>query len=242
MSNLKDQIAVVTGASSGIGKAIALKLAAEGTAICLVGRNLASLKLVEEGARMLSPYIESYQADLTVDDDIYKLKLHLQQNFGHVDVLIHSAGVFFMGKIEHASVESFDKQYKINVRAPYLITQTLLPMIKSHSGQIVFINSSAGLNTRANLSQYSATKHALKAIADALRDEVNEYGIRVLSIYPGRTATPMQAIVHEMEGRDYCPTHFMQTDDVADVIINMLAMPRNMEVTNVNIRPFNKIK
>lgn len=240
MSNLKDQIAVVTGASSGIGKAIALGLAAQGMEICLVGRNFATLKLVEESARILSSSVSSYRADLTVDDDIHKLKTHLQQNFGHIDILIHSAGIFTMGTLEHASIEDFDKQYKVNVRAPYLLTQTLLPMIKSCQGQIVFINSSAGLRTRAYLSQYSAAKHALKAIADALRYEVNDYGIRILSVYPGRTATPMQAVVHEMEGRVYHPEHFIQTDDVANVTISMLAMPRSVEITDVNIRPLKK--
>lgn len=240
MSNLKNQIAVITGASSGIGKAIALELAEQGVEICLVGRNLTTLKAVEESARLLSPSIKSYKADLTIDNDIDKLKTHLQQNIGHVDILIHSAGIFSMGMLEYTSVEDFDKQYKINVRAPYLLTQTLLPMIKSCHGQIVFINSSAGFRTKACLSQYSATKHALKAIADTLRHEVNDYGIRILSIYPGRTASPMQAIVHEMEGKVYHPEYFIQTDDVANVIISMLAMPRSVEITDVNIRPLKK--
>ncbi len=238
MSKLRNQIAVVTGASSGIGKAIALGLAAQEAALCLVGRNLKTLEIVAESARAIASNIKSYQVDLTKDDIIQKLKTYLQRDFGYVDILIHCAGVFSMGSLECASIEDLDWQYKTNVRVPYLLTQTLLPMIKSRRGQIVFINSSVGLSARANVGQYAATKHALKAIADSLRAEVNASGIRVLSIYPGRTATPMQASICKMEGKPYNPERFMQPEDVAEVVINALTLPRSAEVTDIHIRPF----
>jgi NADP-dependent 3-hydroxy acid dehydrogenase YdfG len=133
-----------------------------------------------------------------------------------------------------------DRQYRINVRAPYMLTQALLPMLKSRRGQIVFINSSAGLNARANVSQYAATKHALKAVADSLREEINAEGLRVLSVYPGRTATPMQADVHTMEGRAYRPDRLMQPEDVAAVVINALSLPSSAEVTDIHVRPLIK--
>ncbi|WKZ17922.1 MAG: SDR family NAD(P)-dependent oxidoreductase [Candidatus Jettenia sp. CY-1] len=240
MSTLSDQIAVVTGASSGIGRAVALSLAAQGATVCLVGRNISSLEAIKKDTRGTPSCTRGYQTDLTVDDDVQKLKTSLQQDFGHIDMLIHSAGIFSMGMLESAPVKDLDKQYQINVRAPYLLTQVLLPMIISRHGQIVFVNSSSGLNIKPNLSQYAATKHALKAIADTLRTEVNAYGIRVLSIYPGRTATPMQEIVHKMEGKAYYPERFMQTKDIASVIIHALTLPRSAEVTDINIRPFIK--
>jgi NADP-dependent 3-hydroxy acid dehydrogenase YdfG len=242
MSKLRDQVAVVTGASSGIGKAIALGLAAQGAKLCLIGRDLASLYSVVDSVKMTAPCVRSYQIDLTNDDDIQKLRMCIQRDFGQVDILIHSAGAFTMGMIESASVKDLDQLYKTNVRAPYLLTQILLPMIKSHRGQIIFINSSVGLNAKANVSQYAATKHALKAIADSLRAEVSTCGIRVLSIYPGRTATPMQAAVHEMEGKEYKPEQFMQPDDIATMIINALSLPRSAEVTDIHIRPFIKFE
>lgn len=241
MPNLKGQIAVITGASSGIGKAIALSLAAQDAAVCLVGRNLKTLDAVAESAKMTASNIKSYQLDVTIDDDIKKLATLLQRDFGYIDILIHSAGLIYMGELESAPIKDFDMQYRVNVRAPYLITQTLLPMLKSRAGQIVFINSSVGLKARAGVSQYAATKHALKAIADSLREEVNAYGIRVLSVYPGRTATPMQATVHEMEGKVYQPERFMQPEDVAEVVIHALSLPRTAEVTDINIRPLNKV-
>jgi NADP-dependent 3-hydroxy acid dehydrogenase YdfG len=240
MRQFKDNVAVITGAGAGIGMAISKALAAEGASVCLIGRNPASLETaaVEIGGRASS--VRTYRTDLTADADIHSLKACLSADFGHVDILIHSAGIYSMGRIEDSPVEQFDIQYRTNVRAPYLLTQALLPMIRSRKGQIVFINSSAGLNAKANVGQYSATKHGLKALADSLREEVNEEGIRVLSIYPGRTATAMQARVHEMEGKEYFPDFFLQPADIAEVIITALSLPRSAEVTDIQIRPLVK--
>jgi NADP-dependent 3-hydroxy acid dehydrogenase YdfG len=91
-----------------------------------------------------------------------------------------------------------------------------------------------------NVGQYASTKHALKAVADSLRAEVDAEGVRVLSVYPGRTATPMQASVHEREGMAYIPERLMQPEDVAGVVINALCLPRTAEVTDIHIRPFVK--
>jgi NAD(P)-dependent dehydrogenase (short-subunit alcohol dehydrogenase family) len=175
-----------------------------------------------------------------VDEDIEALAAHLQQSCGHLDLLVHSAGVYSMGRIESAPAAELDWQYRTNVRAPYVLTQALLPLLRPRQGQIVFVNSSAGLSARANVSQYAATKHALKAIADSLRAEVNAEGIRVLSVYPGRTATPMQAAVHQIEGRAYHPDRLMQPEDVADVVLNALLLPRSAEVTDIHVRPLAK--
>ncbi|MBD2540127.1 SDR family oxidoreductase [Coleofasciculus sp. FACHB-SPT36] len=240
MSALKDQIAVVTGASSGIGKAIALGLAAQGATLCLVGRNLEALEAVAETAKATASKVLLYQVDLTLDEDIQQLKTRLEQDVGEVDLLVHSAGVITLGQMKTASLEDFDWQYRVNVRAPYALTQALLPMLTVRQGQIAFLNSTVGLNARGGVGQYAATKHALKAIADSLREEVNADGVRVLSIYPGRTASPMQASVQEMEGREYQPDRLLQPEDVAAVVLNALSLPRTAEVTDINIRPLRK--
>ena len=184
--------------------------------------------------------VQAWQIELTRDDDIRKLAEGLQKNFGQVDVLVHSAGSFSQGPLETALVTDLDRQYTTNVRAPYVLTQALLPMLKLRRGQIVFITSSVGLNARANVCQYAATQHALKAIADSLREEVNVDGVRVLSVFPGRTATPRQAALHEAEGRAYRPELLMQPEDVVAVVINALGLPRTVEVTNISIRPLIK--
>ena len=206
MTALADQIAVVTGASSGIGKAITLALALQGTRLCLVGRNREALEAVAATACAMAPRVLISPTDLTQDAHIERLALELQREFGQVDVLVHSAGVLSQGTLQSAPVHDFDRQYRTNVRAPYLLTQTLLPMLKVRPGQIVFMNSSVGLQARAGVSQYAATKHALKAIADSLREEVNADGIRVLSVFLGRTATPLQETIFQIEGRVYKPS------------------------------------
>jgi NADP-dependent 3-hydroxy acid dehydrogenase YdfG len=139
-----------------------------------------------------------------------------------------------------ARLEDFDRQYRVNVRAPYLLTQLLLPRIISSRGQIVFVNSSAGLHARKGVGQYAATKHALRGIADSLREEVNEHGVRVLSVFLGRTASRMQANVYGREGRPYRPELLLQPDDVASVIVHALELPRTAEVTDIHLRPLLK--
>jgi NADP-dependent 3-hydroxy acid dehydrogenase YdfG len=235
------QIGAITGASSGIGKAIALGLATQGATLCLIGRRLEILKTIAETAQATAPQAKCYQADLMRDEDLRELTTRFDRDFGALDLLIHSAGVYALGGVETAHVEDFDRQYRINVRAPFILTQALLPLLRARQGQIVFINSTVGLSAGANVGQYAATKHALKAFADSLRDEVNADGVRVLSVFLGRTATPMQAAIHQHEGRAYRPEHLIQPEDVATVVINALSLPRSAEVTDIRIRPLRKL-
>jgi NADP-dependent 3-hydroxy acid dehydrogenase YdfG len=120
------------------------------------------------------------------------------------------------------------------------LTQALLPLLKSRQGQIVFINSSQGLQARGNSGPFAATQHALKAVTDSLRQEVNADGIRVLSVYPGRTATPRIQALYEVERRAYRPELLLQAEEIAQVVLNALLLPRTAEVTNVEIRPLIK--
>ncbi len=238
---LKDRVAVVTGASSGIGKAIALELATEGAKLGLVGRNLSNLEATALEAKKTSSLVVSYSTDLTIDAEIAHLKTRLQADFDNaVDILVHCAGVYVPGSLQTANIDDLDLQYRANVRAPYLLTQTLLPMVLAQQGQIVFINSSVIMRPAAKVGQFAATQHALKAIADSLREEVNAQEVRVLSIYPGRTATPRQATIHAMEGKVYKCENLLQAQDVAIVVVNALNLPRTAEVTDINIRPFQK--
>jgi short-subunit dehydrogenase len=237
---LSGQTAVVTGASSGIGAAIALALAEEHTNLRLTGRNCEALNAVADKARRSSPEVRSYQADLSVDQELEKLAAMLRNSCTRLDVLVHCAGAISLAPLESASIADFDLQYKTNVRAPFLLTQRLLPLLRESHGSIVFINSSAGMTTRANISQYAATKHALKAVADSLRAEVNPDDVRVLSIYPGRTASPQQAAIFKAEGRPYTPELLMQPADLAQILIDALKVNRSAEVTDISIRPMRK--
>jgi NAD(P)-dependent dehydrogenase (short-subunit alcohol dehydrogenase family) len=224
---MKNQVALITGASGGIGSAIASALAKEGVRLFLVGRHLENLT----GG-------EAFRADLTDDAQLRATTAKVREVFGGVDILIHSIGLFRAGPIETSPVEDLDAQYRVNLRVPYLLTQELLPSLIERQGQVVFINSGAGSHpARGSWGAYSATKHALRALADSLRDEVNRKGVRVLTVFPGRTATGMQEEVHRFEGKPYDPSRFLQPEDVAASVVQALRLPRTAELTDLHIRP-----
>lgn len=126
------------------------------------------------------------------------------------------------------------------VQPPYLLTQALLPLVKLAQGEIVFINSSAGIHARDQIGAYAASKHALRAIADTLRMEVNAFGVRVLSVYPGNTATAMQEAIQDHTGKRLENQYLLQPEDIASVVIHALLLPRTAEVTDIQLRPFRK--
>ncbi len=138
---------------------------------------------------------------------------------GGLDVLVHSAGCFMMGPLESEPVEDLDRLYRVNLRAPYLLTQLLLPALKERSGQVVFINSSAALMTGPKWGAYSAVKAGLKSLADSLRAEVNPFGVRVASVFPGRTATPMQERIFVWKTAPMAPNNLIQPEDVARMVV-----------------------
>jgi NADP-dependent 3-hydroxy acid dehydrogenase YdfG len=234
------QVAVVTGSSSGVGKALALALASRGATLCLLGRDLHRLRKVRDKIGSNWNRSQCYPVDLTHDSEIRELQAQVEQDFGAIDVLIHSAGVICLGGVQRASVEDFDLQYRINVRAAFSLSQAMLPLIKARHGQFVFVNSLAGLTSNPNTPQYSATKHAMTAIANSLREEVNPMGLRVLNLFIGCTATPMQVALHALEKKPYRPERFLQPDDIASVVLNVLSLPRTAEVTEIKIRPLIK--
>lgn len=237
---LEGQTAVVTGAGSGIGRAIALGLAAHGAALCLVGRDEGKLLGVKEQLASRGSDAESYACDLGSDQDVLGLPRRITHAHDRVDVLVHAAGTISLGPIESTAIDDFDRQYRINVRAPVLLTQALLPLIKKAQGQIVFVNSSVGLYAKERTGAYAASKHALRAVADTLRLEINAHGVRVLSVYPGNTATAMQNTVQDYTGRRIASEYLLQPDDVASAAIHSLLLPRTAEVTDIQIRPFRK--
>jgi NAD(P)-dependent dehydrogenase (short-subunit alcohol dehydrogenase family) len=238
-SSLAGQIAVVTGASGGIGRAIAVALSQQGARVCAVARNPAALAETVAAAQRYSE-ATGFKADLTVEEELQALVRHLEEA-SRLNILVHCAGVIHQAAMERATVKDLDWQYAVNVRAPYVLTQRLLPLLIAARGQAVFINSSAGLSAkRPEIGQYAATKHALKAIADSFREEVNPKGVRVLSLYLGRTATPMQAAIFQQEKRDYHPEALIQPEDVASIAIHALTLPPSAEVTDISIRPMRK--
>ena len=240
MTALAKQWALVTGASSGIGAAIAGALARAGVNTIMAGRDRAKLEAAAQKLPNRSEVIFPIRCDLTKAEDVDGLVDRVAAIEEQLDILVHCAGIVERGALADAPIAALDRQYQANVRGPLLLTQRLLPKLKSPRGQIVFINSSVGLKARANAGHFSATQHAFKALADALREEVNAAGIRVLNVFPGRTATPRIASLHELEGRSFQPEVLLQPDDIASVVVNALSLPWTAEVTDISIRPMLK--
>lgn len=228
--------AVVTGAGSGIGRAIATRLAAAAVNVCLLGRTAAKLESVRRELSTLPITVHTLAIDLDRDENLSTLRPYLEQTFGTLDILVHSAGTIAMSPLSTVSAQELDAQYRVNARAPLLLTQSLLPLLTAVRGQIVFINSSLGVRTKERAGAYAASKHALKAIADTLRAEVNASGVRVLSVFPGNTATEMQQQICRELGQAYKPESMLLPDDVATAVVNALMLPPTAELTDLHLR------
>lgn len=233
-------VAVVTGASGGIGRATACALATHGMSVCLTGRDVGRLQDVATEIGSRAPQILVHPADLSADEGIRGLVVRVGADFRRIDVLVHAAGTMCLGDVESCAWDDLDEQYRVNLRAPFLLTKAFLPMLKETRGQVVFVNSTAGLAASADNGLYAASKHALRSIAGSIRDHVNPYGIRVVSVFPGRTATAMQEAVHRLEGRNYEAAELVQAGDVAELIVGALTLSRTAEVTDVMVRPMKK--
>ncbi len=239
---LQGRTVLVSGATSGVGRAIALAAGEAGAVVFATGRDRERLEDVARAIRTSGGVANECLADLTQDADVEALRQFVEERATGLDALVHCAGSIGLGTIEASDPDDMDRQVSLNLRAPYVLTRSLLPLLRTSRGYVVFVNSTAGLIASAGAAAYSATKHALRGLADALRAEVNSDGIRVMSLFLGRTATPMQEAVHTHEGRIYRPERLVQPSDVAQVVMSLLSLPHSAEVTEVRLRPTLKPK
>ncbi len=237
MGKLKNKVAVITGATSGIGKAIALELLHEECKVVLTGRNQNKIEEPILEQERFSGRVTFIAADLQKDDELEFLVRKVKKTHSHIDILVHSAGIIYLGDTATTSIEKFDKLYKINVRAPYFLTQAFLENIIKHQGQIVFINSTAGLDSWANIGQYAASKHALRAWANSLRAELTGKGVKIINIFPGSTDSPMQQYVQQIENKDYKPDQFLSASHLANVIVTALKVDDMTVISDIVVKP-----
>ena len=205
--------------------------------VILIGRTKEKLEQTALKAAGDASEKKIVAVDLTIDKSISLIKSKIETEFGKVDIFINSAGIYSSGSMEEASLSDLDNLYNANVRAPYNLIQSLLPMMRTAKAQIVFINSTQALNAGKNISQFALTQHAVKAIADSLREEVNADGMRVTSLFLGRTATPRMVALYQKDAKAYNSSVLLQPEDVATTVCQILALPATAEVTNIHMRP-----
>ena len=217
---------LVTGAGSGIGAVVARRLLDRGDSVLLLAR---SEERAEE-MRASYPGADVQVADLSWPEAVESLALP-----DELDSVVHSAGTVELGTVAELSVNDWASQLRVNLVAPAALTRVALPALRAARGTVVFVNSGAGLTAHPGWSAYAATKHGLKALADSLRGEEPE--LRVTTVYPGRTGTPMQAKVHEQEGKEYDAAAWIRPETVADAIVHVLDLPRDATIPDVTVRP-----
>jgi short-subunit dehydrogenase len=223
---------VISGAGSGIGAVLADRLHERGDDLWLLARSeerASELREEHPGARTLV-------ADLA---DVQGLERALAQADlpDRVDSLLHVAGVVDLAPVAELDLGRWQQQLDVNLTAPALLTRVLLPALRAARGTVVFVNSGSGLSANPTWSGYAASKFGLRALADALRGEELESGVRVTTVYPGRTATPMQEKVHSQEGREYDASRWSDPETVASTVLHVLDLPADSTIPDVMVRP-----
>jgi NADP-dependent 3-hydroxy acid dehydrogenase YdfG len=241
-SHAREHTVLITGAAGGIGSAIARRVAADSARLLLVGRTEHRLARIAAEIRQFSPaHVQTHALDMTDAAALHEFGTALAGSKAAIDSVIFCHGNYVRARLEDSSVEDLDRLYAANVRGPFLLTKLLLPVLRRSRGQIVFINSTLGLKGSEHAGQYAAMQHALKGMADTLRNEVNPSGIRVVSVFCGRTATPLQRRIFEMEGRAYSPEFLSQPDDIAQAVSAALKLGPHSEITDIRIRPMHPL-
>ncbi|WP_405588286.1 SDR family oxidoreductase [Streptomyces sp. NBC_01190] len=223
---------LVTGAGSGIGAAVARRLLARGDELWLLARDAGrarELAAAFPGARTLV-------GDLGEPARL-SWALGQQSPPDRLDSLLHIAGMIELGLVGDLTPKIWQRTLAVNLIGPAELTRLLLPQLRLSRGHVVLVNSTAGLSASPEWSAYAASKYGLRALADSLRAEERGNGVRVTTVYPGRTATPMQQKVHQQEGKTYDPAHWIDPESVATTLLTALDLPRDAVITELTVRP-----
>jgi NADP-dependent 3-hydroxy acid dehydrogenase YdfG len=222
----------VTGAGSGIGAALVAVLHQRGDGLVLLAR---SAERADELAATY-PGAATLVADLA-DPPGLERALAQADLPESLDSVIHVAGAVDLAPIAELDLDHWQRQLDVNLTAPALVTRAALPALRVARGLVVFVNSGAGLSAHPDWSAYAASKFGLRALADALRGEEKPHGVRVTTVFPGRTATAMQEKVHDQEGRDYDASAWIDPRTVAATILHVLDLPRDATIAEVSVHP-----
>lgn len=225
---LRGLCVVVTGASSGIGRETALELARKGANLVLTARREEALEEVARLCREEGVRCEVLPADLADPDQAAALAREAVLALGQVDVFINNAGIYAIGTVEQTPLDAFERVMQVNFFAPVAATKAMLPHFRARrGGMFVNISSAIGLVTAPYLAAYSASKHALKAFSEALRDEVRELNVDVTVVYPASTDTPLFEHTANYTGKAVRPAEpIYPVSEVAHAILDAIESPK----------------
>lgn len=225
---------LITGASQGIGAAIALTFAREvrGVRLVLVARNARNLEAVERDCRKLGATAAAFACDVADGAAVAAMAAAVTKRFRAVDVLINNAGSFAMAPFAETSIEEFDRLIGANLRSAFLVTRAFLPaMLQRKSGDIFFMSSIAGLGAYPQSTAYCAAKFGVTGMAKVLRAETKDQGIRVCCVHPGATWSP------SWENSGVKPARIMPAEDIARAFFDVYRLGRRTVVEEIVLRP-----
>ena len=220
-------VALVTGATGGMGRCIVLDLARTHDVVAL-GRNEAVLaELVHLDG------VAAHHTDITNAAAVADVVAGL----GRLDVLLHVAAVSVPFSLQEARLPQWQQHFDVNVFAPAELTRLCLPLLRDARGTVIFIGSGASTNPAPGNVIYAASKHALRAMADSLRIEEANTGLRVTTLSPGQTDTDLLRRSHAKRGDDYIPEHYIRPETVAGAVRFVVDAPPDTQLTDIAVRP-----
>ncbi len=243
MAKLDGKVAVITGASSGIGEATAEALAAEGATVVVAARREDRLddlvgRINGNGGEALA-----VAADVTDEEQAHGLIQRAKEEFGRVDILVNNAGVMQLSKVEKGLSDEWRRMFDVNVLGLLYATDAAIQVMKEQgSGHLVNISSLASRGTRPGLGVYSGTKVAVNAISEALRQELLEDNIRVTMVEPGAVETELPDHITDEEAREGLSALLEQleplkAEDIANAIVYVVTQPERVSINEILIRP-----
>jgi NADP-dependent 3-hydroxy acid dehydrogenase YdfG len=251
-SGLEGTVALVTGASSGIGEATALALAAQGATVALAARRVDRLETLAGKIRAEGGTVLVLEADITVHAEAVGVVERTVAELGRLDTLVNNAGLMLLGPAVGADTDDWSRMMEINVNALMWCTHTALPHLLSAAEQgprrvadVVNVSSVAGRFPRSGSAAYNGTKFAVNGFSEGLRQEVTERFVRVSVVEPGATQSELRTHnTSEMQAlmeRRFGDTQLLEAQDVADAIVFVVTRPRHMAVNEVLIRPTQQV-
>ncbi|MBN5735029.1 SDR family oxidoreductase [Staphylococcus aureus] len=230
MTVLTDKVAVVTGAGSGIGEAIATLLHEEGAKVVLAGRNKEKLQNVAN--QLSQDSVKVVPTDVTNKEEVDELIKIAQQTFGGLDIVINSAGQMLSSKITDYQVDEWDSMIDVNIKGTLYTAQDALPtMLEQSSGHLINIASISGFEVTKSSTIYSATKAAVHTITQGLEKELAKTGVKVTSISPGMVDTAITAAYNPTDRKK------LEPQDIAEAVLYALTQPKHVNVNEITVRP-----